>query len=241
MRLILTAITAVVLTVLFSTLYLLTIPFDKRNKAFSFFAYHWSKAILGVTGIRVKVAGLEKIDISKPHVFVSNHASLFDITAIVVGVNRYVRFVAKKEIARVPIFGWAVSHAHIMIDRKNAADSLRSLQKAARQIAQGDSVIVFAEGTRTRNGSLLPFKRGAFALAIEAGVPVVPLTILGSFNIMKKGSLNIKKGIITILVDEPIDVSDYRAKQGAIELMNRVRTIIERNYVRSTTSNERNR
>ncbi|MGC8594619.1 MAG: lysophospholipid acyltransferase family protein [Candidatus Kryptoniota bacterium] len=238
MRLVLTAVTAVVLTVIFSALYLLTIPFDKRNRAFSFFAYHWSKAILCVTGIRVKVTGLEKIDLSRPHVFVSNHASLFDITAIIVGVNRYVRFIAKKEIARVPVFGWAVSHAHIMIDRKRPTDSVRSLQKASRQIALGDSVILFAEGTRTRDGNLLPFKRGAFLLAIEAGVPIVPLTILGSFNIMKRGSLNLKRGVIRILVDEPIDVNNYRGKQGVVELMNLVRGIIERNYAGSTPLNE---
>lgn len=238
MRLIVTAITAVVLTVVFSTLYLLTIPFDKRNKAFSFFAYHWSRAILAVTGIRVKVIGLEKIDLSKPYVFVSNHASLFDITAIVAEVNRYVRFVAKKEIARVPVFGWAVSHAHIMIDRKSAANSLRSLQEAGRQIALGDSVILFAEGTRTRDGNLLPFKRGAFLLAIESGVPVVPLTILGSFNIMKKGSLNLKKGTITIVVDEPVDVNNFKGKQGATDLMKYVRGIIERNYIGFTKTVE---
>ncbi len=232
MRLIFGAITAVTLTIVFSAFYLLSIPFDKKNKSFSFVAYHWSKAVFAVTGIKVKTIGLENIDLSKPYVFVSNHASLFDITAVVVGVNRYVRFLAKKEIGRIPIFGWATRRAHIMVDRKSGPDAAKSLAKAAERIALGESVILFAEGTRTKDGNLQPFKRGAFSLAIEAGVPVVPLTILGSYNILQKGSLNLQKGTITIIVDPPIDVKEYSDKQGAIALMNHVRGIIENNYTK---------
>ncbi len=188
--------------------------------------------MFAATGIEVKSIGLDKIDLSKPYVYVSNHASLFDITAVVVGVNRYVRFLAKKEITRIPIFGWATARAHIMVDRKGGPDSLRILEKAAARIALGDSVIVFAEGTRTMDGNLQPFKRGAFSLAIQAGVPVVPLTILGSYNIMQKGSFNLRKGAITIIVDPPVDTAGYHDKQGAVALMNRVHDIIEKNYVK---------
>ncbi len=230
MRFVLGAVTAGILTIIFSALYLLTIPFDRKNKTFSFFAYHWSKAVLKVAGIKVKTIGLEKIDLSKPHVFVSNHASLFDITAVVVGVNRYMRFLVKKEIASIPIFGWATARAHIMIDREHGRDAVKSLYEAAKRISLGESAILFAEGTRTKDGNLQPFKRGAFSLAIEAGVPIVPLTILGSFTIMKKGSIGLHKGEITIIVDPPVDVKEYRDRHGTIELMNKVHGIIERNY-----------
>jgi len=230
MRFLLGAITAGILTIIFSGLYLLTIPFDKKNRTFSFFAYHWSSTVLKVAGIKVKVIGTEKLDLSKPCVYVSNHASMFDITAVVVGVNRYVRFLVKKEIARVPIFGWATARAHIIIDRENGRDAVKSLERAARRISLGESAILFAEGHRTRDGNLQPFKRGAFVLAIAAGVPVVPLTILGSFSIMKKGSIGLRKGQITIIVDEPIDVTKYRDKSGSIALMNKVHEIIEKNY-----------
>ena len=230
MRFFLGAITAGILTIVFSGLYLLTIPFDRKNRTFSFFAYHWSNTVLKVSGIKVKVVGLEKIQRSKPYVFVSNHASMFDITAVVVGVNRYVRFLVKKEIARVPIFGWATARAHIMIDRESGRDAVKSLEKAAKRISLGESAILFAEGTRTRDGNLQPFKRGAFVLAIASGVPVVPLTILGSFSIMKKGSIGLREGEITIVVDPPIDVREYHDRRGAIELMNKVHEIIERNY-----------
>lgn len=230
MRFFLGAITAGVLTIFFSAFYLLTIPFDKKNRTFSFFAYHWSKTVLRVSGIEVRTIGLEKIDLSKPYVFVSNHASMFDITAVVVGVNRYIRFLVKKEIARVPIFGWATARAHIMVDRERGREAVKSLERVARRISLGESAILFAEGHRTMDGNLQPFKRGAFVLAMEAGVPVVPLTILGSFAIMKKGSIGLHKGEITIVVDPPIDVTEYKEKSGSIALMNKVHEIIERNY-----------
>lgn len=230
MRFFLGAITAGALTIVFSALYLLTIPFDKRNRAFSFFAYYWSKMVLKVSGIKVKTIGLKKLDLSKPYVFVSNHASMLDIPGMVVGVNRYVHFIVKKELGRIPVFGWATARAHIMIDREHGRDAVKSLQKASRRISHGESAILFAEGTRTRDGNLQPFRRGAFSLAIEAGVPIVPLTFLGSYAIMKKGSIGLHKGGITIIVDSPINVAGYRGKRGAAELKNKVHGIIERNY-----------
>jgi 1-acyl-sn-glycerol-3-phosphate acyltransferase len=238
MRFLIGGITAGILTLVFFLFYIFSIPFDRRKRAFPFIAYWWSKGVFSVTGIKVKAVGLERIDLSKPYVYVSNHASLVDIPAVVVAINRYVRFVAKKEIARIPLFGWAAAHANIMVDRTSGPDSARSMEKAAGRIALGESVIMFAEGTRTRDGSMLPFKRGAFALAIGAGVPVVPLTILGSYDIMRKGKLRVRKGIVTIIVDPPVDVSEYHEKEGAIALMNKVRGIIERNYTTGGTAGD---
>lgn len=230
MRFLIGAVTAVIMTLVLSVVYVITIPFDRANTTFSFIAYWWSRAIFVVTGIKVKAIGLEKIDRTRPYIYVSNHASLFDIVSVVVVIDRHIRFIAKKEIARIPIFGWAIARANIMLDRRSAPDAARSLRKAAERIAHGESVILFAEGTRTRDGNLLPFKRGAFSLAVEAGVPVIPLTILGSYNIMRKGKLRIHKGKVTILVDSPIEVCEYRDRQGAVALMRRVRDIIETNY-----------
>lgn len=230
MRFVLGALTAFVMTVVLGFVYLVMIPFDRRNTAFSFIAYWWSMAIFAVTRIKVTAAGLEKLDGKGPYVYVSNHASLFDIVSVVVVIDRHVRFIAKREISRIPVFGWAISRANIMVDRKSAIDSGRSFERAAERIALGESVILFAEGTRTLDGNLLPFKRGAFALAVRAGVPVVPLTILGTYRIMRKGRLRIDRGEIRIIVDSPIDVREYSDKQGALALMSRVREIIEKNY-----------
>ncbi len=230
MRFLLGAVTGFIMTIILGSMYFVWIPFDAKNKAFFFIAYWWAKAVFAATGIKVKAIGLEKLDKSKPYIYVSNHASLFDIVSVVVVIDRHIRFVAKKEISRIPVFGWAIARANIMIDRKSPTDAVRSLEKAAERISQGESVILFAEGTRTRDGNLLPFKRGAFALAVRAGVPIVPLTILGSYRIMRRGELRINKGEITILVDSPLDVRHYDAKHGTLALMKRVREIIERNY-----------
>lgn len=230
MRLLLAAIAAVLATVFLSVIYLFSLPFDRGNAVFPFIAYWWSKAIFTATGVRVRAVGLQNIDMTAPYVYVSNHASVFDIIAVVAAIDRRIRFIAKKEVSRIPVFGWIAVRAYIMVDRASGPDGVRSLERAAERIAAGESVILFAEGTRTRDGNLLPFKRGAFSLAIRAGVPVVPLTILGSYRVMKKGQLRIRKGEITILVDSPIDVREYRDRQGAVELMNRVRGVIENNY-----------
>ncbi len=232
MRFLLGAVTAFIMTIILGTIYFIWIPFDSKNKAFFFIAYWWAKAIFIATGIDVKAVGLEKLDRSKPYIYASNHASLLDIASVVAVIDRHIRFVAKKEISRIPIFGWSIARANIMINRKRPIDAARSLERAAERISGGESVILFAEGTRTADGNLLPFKRGAFALAAQAGVPVVPLTILGSYRIMRKGELRINKGAITILVDSPLDPHDYRDRQGALTLMRRVREIIERNYTK---------
>ncbi len=230
MRFLLAALAAVLMTIILSVLFVVSKPFDRKNRIFPFIAYWWSKAVFVATGIKVRAAGLERLDTSRPYVYVSNHASVFDIIGVVVAIDRHIRFIAKKEVARIPVFGWIAASGYIMVDRTSGPDGARSLERAAGRIAAGESVILFAEGTRTRDGNLLPFKRGAFSLAIQAGVPVVPLTILGSYDVMKKGELRIRKGEITIVVDSPIDVREYHDRQGAMALMNRVREVIERNY-----------
>lgn len=237
MRFLLAAIAAVAATVLLSLVYLLSLPFDGGNAVFPSIAYWWSKAIFAATGVRVREVGLENIDMSGPYVYVSNHASVFDIIAVVVAIDRRIRFIAKKEVSRIPVFGWIAAKAYIMVDRASGPDGVRSLERAVERIAAGESVILFAEGTRTPDGNLLPFKRGAFFLAMRAGVPVVPLTILGSYDVMKKNNLRIHKGDITIMVDSPIDVREYRDKQGVTELMSKVRKVIERNYTGGSVAN----
>src|SRR5208283_4170955 len=119
---------------------------------------------------------------------------------------------------------------HIMVDRAKGSEAMKSLNRAAEAIKTGGSVILFAEGTRTRDGKLLPFKRGAFTLAAKSGVPIVPITINGSFKILPKASLDIRPNPIELLMDRPIDTSHVANREEEIALMNRVRNIIERSY-----------
>jgi 1-acyl-sn-glycerol-3-phosphate acyltransferase len=182
--------------------------------------------------MKVSVLGYENIDPMKPYIFVSNHASMFDIPTVFVALKGNVNIVFKKELTYVPIWGWALRYGHfIMIDRSNPRNAMASIERAVQSIRKGSSVILFPEGTRTLDGKLQPFKRGAFSLAAKAGVPVVPLTINGTFTIMPKGSLNIKPANISVVLGKPISTLGLNGKDGELELMEHVHHEIEKNYM----------
>jgi 1-acyl-sn-glycerol-3-phosphate acyltransferase len=146
----------------------------------------WSGVLLAIAGIRLRVRELVPIDWSQAHVVCANHASVFDILALVRVVPPPFRFVAKRELLKWPIIGWALRPAgQIVVDRSDRASALRSIAAAAVRKIRGQ-VIFFVEGTRTRSGQLLPFKKGAFYFAIENHLPVLPTAIAGSYAALAK-------------------------------------------------------
>ncbi len=172
------------------------------------FADVWSRCLLRVAGVRLRVEGLENFQVSSPQVIVSNHQSWFDVFSIVAAFRHGIRFVAKKELARIPIFGraWQVC-GHISIDRGDRSSAFESLKVAGEQVReQASHIVIFPEGTRSRTGKLMQFKKGAFILAIEAGVPILPVAVIGSRGVMPKGSWRITPGEIVVRVGEPIPV-----------------------------------
>ena len=220
------------ITLVFSVWALMTIPFDRSGRYFRMSPWWWSRFIFWFFGMKLSVSGYEYLDPQKSYVFVSNHASMFDIPTVFVALKGNVNIVFKKELAYVPIWGWALRFGHfIMIDRSNPRKAMASIERAAQSIRKGSSVILFPEGTRTRDGNLQPFKRGAFSLAVKAGVPVVPLTINGAFTIMPKGSLNIRPANISVVLAKPISTLGLKGKDGELKLMNQVHRVIEKNYM----------
>jgi 1-acyl-sn-glycerol-3-phosphate acyltransferase len=146
----------------------------------------WTKVLLALGGIRLRVRELVAVDWTAPHVICANHASLFDILALVRVVPPPFRFVAKRELLKWPIIGWALRPAgQIIVDRADRVSALRSIAEAAVRKIRGQ-VIFFVEGTRTRTGQLLPFKKGAFHFAIDNRLPVLPTAIRGSFAVLAK-------------------------------------------------------
>jgi 1-acyl-sn-glycerol-3-phosphate acyltransferase len=134
-----------------------------------------------------------------------NHASMIDIWAVFVAIPASFRFIAKKQLSRIPLFGWAMAAGRfIFIDRQNALSARRSMDEAARRIRSGQSVVIFPEGTRTRSGRLGAFKKGGFHLAIDSGAAIVPVAIRGSGAAMPPGSPLIRAGSVKIEVDAPI-------------------------------------
>jgi len=187
----------------------------------------WSSQLLRSAGVKVTVRGVEHIPLDTPVVYVSNHQSWFDILAIEAMLPGTVRFVSKKELAKVPVLGAAMRRAgHIFIDRHNRARALGAYEDAAVVVRERMSAVVFAEGTRSRTGELLPFKKGPFVFAIAAQVPLVPLYCAGTFEILPKGSIRVRPKPVTIYVGEPIPTAglDYEDRQ---QLLEKARATIE--------------
>lgn len=173
------------------------------------FPRRWARLILRAAGARVEVENPERIDPDRPQILVANHVSYFDVLALAGYVPGKYRFVAKKELADVPIFGpaWRAC-GYISIDRQNVESAIRSLELARRCLEQDKpTVIMFPEGTRSPDGELHRFKKGAFVLAIQTGAEVVPAALLGTREIMRKGSWKIRTGrTIRVRFGEPLSV-----------------------------------
>jgi 1-acyl-sn-glycerol-3-phosphate acyltransferase len=215
-----------------SSMAFISTAFDRKGDFFRWCPWTWSKCILWTFGIKVTVEGLEYIDLKKPYIFVSNHASMADIPTVLVALNGKVNFVFKKELTAVPIWGWALRYGpFIMIDRSNPRDALASIERAVQTIRRGHSVILFPEGTRTRNGKLQPFKRGAFSLAAKSGVPVVPMIINNTFGILPKGSLHVRSANISVILEKPIFTEGIKGKDDELDLIEKVHTAMEKHYI----------
>jgi len=153
---------------------------------------------------------------------------MFDIPAIMAAVPTRASIVFKKELARIPFFGWCLTTGpYILIDRQNPEKAMGSIGKAKKMMAEKKvSVILFAEGTRSLTGDVQPFKRGAFYLAARVNYPIVPVSVSGTAKILPKGKLNIRPGTITISFASPIETTSVTNKKEEVELMEKVREIV---------------
>ncbi len=187
-------------------------------------AVPWARVILKVCGVKASADGLENIPKGRPLIFMVNHVSYFDIFALLALLPVDFRFIVKQELMRVPILGYAMKNAgYIGIERKDPRKALKSMHEAAERIRQGASVLIFPEGTRSPDGTLQSFKPGGFHLTLRSGCDIIPVTIIGSRDIVPKGSWRINKGSIRLIVGQPIPVQGYtKRKMG--ELMGRVRS-----------------
>jgi len=188
--------------------------------------------LLWLTNTRVEVIGGHNVMMNRPQIFMANHQSDFDILIVLAHIPGQFRWIAKKELFKIPVFGKAMRNAgYIEIDRQNHEKALQSLEEAAQKIREGKSVVTFPEGTRSRDGKIKPFKQGMFHLAIRSGVPIVPISIIGANEIMPKRTLKVRPGRITMIIDRPVDVSGYTLDTRG-ELIEKVRDIVVRNSER---------
>ena len=184
----------------------------------------WARSILVASRIKVTVKGMSNIDPASPYIYMPNHQSNFDIPVLLGHLKVQFRWLAKMELFKIPIFGRAMRKAgYISIDRNNRESAFKSLAVAANQIRNGVSVLIFPEGTRSRDGKIRPFKKGGFVMAIDAGVPIVPVVITGTRAIMPKGKFRVYKGHVRMDIQKPIHTSTFtrETKEALMESVRR--------------------
>jgi 1-acyl-sn-glycerol-3-phosphate acyltransferase len=189
-------------------------------------ARSWSGWVTSFAGVTIVVDNRAQLTPNQPYVFMANHASSLDIWAMFLVVPRRMRMIAKKQLAKIPLFGWAMwAGRFIFIDRQNGVAARRSIEEAGQRIHNGESVLIFPEGTRTRDGSLGPFKKGGFHLAVRAGVAIVPVALKGTRELMPRGSLLLRSGTIKAIIGEPIPTQGLSDEERAA-LNDRVRAAV---------------
>lgn len=215
------------LTALFAVSASIFTLFDSSGRSYAFHARLWARLALGLNHTPVELRGTEYLP-DGPFILMSNHQSNFDILSLIATIPCRVYWIAKKELFDIPVFGPSMLRGgYIPLDRSDGRKALKSMENAATIIRQGSSVVMFPEGTRSRDGQLLPFKRGGFMLAVRAGVPVIPVTINGSGRVNPGGLIRLYSGKITLNLHPRIDLPAGMKKSEAEEwLMERVRESI---------------
>jgi 1-acyl-sn-glycerol-3-phosphate acyltransferase len=198
------------------------------NAQFSYFpARWWGRFFCYLLFIKVKITGLEKLDPKKSYVIAANHQSIYDIFVVYGWLPMIFKWVMKAELRKIPLVGKACESAgHIFIDRKNPVAAKKSLDRAEAQLRNGVSVVVFPEGTRTYTGQMGKFKKGAFRMATDLQLPIVPVTLRGCFERLPRNGFVVTPGLIEMIIHEPVEVEGYEHEKQP-ELMQKLHDIIE--------------
>jgi len=214
-----------VYTIVLGTLSIGSSLFEKRGYFAHWCARTWSRLILRTTGVRVDIDGLERLVPGRTYLFVANHQSIYDIPILFWSLPYQLRIIAKKSLGRFPFLGWHLRRTgHMLVDRRRP-DRTAIFSWASQLTSAGLSLIVFPEGTRSADGRVARFKGGSFHLALEAGLPVVPISITGSRHVMLKGRLATYPGHVRLVVHEPIDTAGL-TRSDAKAFAQRVRDIV---------------
>jgi 1-acyl-sn-glycerol-3-phosphate acyltransferase len=220
-------ITIVVSTFAFGLPAMFAAMIPPRGDWFTFFARGWARTILFVTGVRLTVLHPERLAGGQSAVLAANHASMADILVLFATLPVQIRFLAKRSVFRVPFLGWGIKAAgFVPVDRGDPRRGQEAMDAALRRLTGGRCVVVFPEETRSRDGGLLPFKKGAALLAIRAGLPLVPVSIVGTYKVLPPDSLRSSPGRVIVSVGEPIP-TDGLSPANRAELTHALRLAIE--------------
>jgi 1-acyl-sn-glycerol-3-phosphate acyltransferase len=195
----------------------------RKGTLFLWVSKIYSRIALAALGVRVSCRGLENVDIRKPYVFMSNHASHADSPALASVLPHPLHWVFKKELSRIPVFGWVLlACGQIMVDRSDPEKARAAMAEALSGLSGSNSVMIYPEGTRSRDGRLQPLKKGGFRMALQTGLPIVPVRVSGTREIVAAGSLRIRPGNVRVELFPPIPTAGKSAADLP-EIMHRVR------------------
>jgi 1-acyl-sn-glycerol-3-phosphate acyltransferase len=204
-------------------------PLDRKGNLVHYIGKFWSLLNVYLSGTRMYIRGKERIEKGRSYIIMSNHQSLFDVWALIAKIPLQLRWIIRSGIKKIPLFGLALERmGHIYVDRKRLRDTSSGLSSAVQKIRGGVSIVIFPEGTRSKDGRLQKFHRGGAAIAIQSGVPILPVTVNGSRFVLPKGTLALVPGKIELIIGEPIDPTRF-TDDTKDDLMEEVKAAIEKN------------
>lgn len=227
----------VVSTILWSVPVLLMSFFDPYAERSAHLVCRWAKGILWACGTTIHPRGHEQLQPTHAYLFMSNHQSMFDILAIMVALDTFqLRWVAKHQLRKVPVFGLCLHRTRqVLVDRESRTQAVATIRSVKALLKAGISVLFFPEGTRSTDGRLLPFKAGGFAVAVETGMPVVPVTVSGGYGVLPVGDWKIRSGPMTITFTPPIQIDPAQDKRTARQtLLTQVQEAVTEQHARQT-------
>ena len=191
-------------TIVLGTASLLSTVVDRRGNFGHTCARAWSWLILKTTGVQVEVEGLAQLDPSRSYIFAANHQSIYDIPILFASIPFQLRILAKQSLGRIPFMGWHLHRTgHVLVDRSKPGAGV--VKKMAKLVEEGHSLIVFPEGTRSTDGTVARLKAGSFVIALQSGLPVVPISVVGSRHVMFRGDLMVRPGRVRVIVHPPVE------------------------------------
>ena len=175
-----------------------------------YYGINWGKTLGGLFGLKLRIIGRENFDINKQYIFAPNHSSVIDFQVLLIAANQYLVFVAKKELDRIPLFNTIIKTAgFVLVDRRNNKDAIKSLENLKLDLKKYPrSVAIFPEGSRSKDGNLQDFKKGAAVLGIDTGLPIIPVAIIGSYSWWNRSLFTKSPNIVTIIFGNPIQTSN---------------------------------
>ncbi|GAB4373298.1 MAG: lysophospholipid acyltransferase family protein [Deltaproteobacteria bacterium] len=179
-----------------------------KGRWFRIVSKSYSRIALSLFGIRLAMRGRDRVDPARPYIFMSNHVSHADSPALALTIPHPLHWVFKKELGKIPVFGWVLrSGGQVMVDRSSPEKAREALAEAMAGLSGNNSILIYPEGTRSRDGNLQPFKKGGFWMAVSSGLPIVPVRVLGSHEIVAARTLRVRPGTITVEILHPIETA----------------------------------